>query len=236
MFSGGARGSEDQKSAYWQVEGDYTRHFGIVLGSRGRGTLKLMRYLAKDDVPELFNSVKSHLLKAIGEWGSLGWLTEDDVLAAIRTPLAREEITGPPPTAERPETGAESAAPARAQRKPRKLPTKTPPSLLSTLERERQEIVALAQMLTLKGSAPEVFRGLGERADVFLKQTRDVFGRVVYPDAELTLDLLLGEDRAGGCVAALGNLGSPLERLGALKSCRRAAEILGSDLAKSQGD
>ena len=74
LSEGGVENTTVSSSPYWEMEGDSTRHFAIILGSRGRGTLRLLRYADRVEVPELFESVKAHMVQAIREWLARGWL------------------------------------------------------------------------------------------------------------------------------------------------------------------
>lgn len=59
-------------------------HFGVVKSSEGRGTMQFVRYYEiEEDSEGYFPPMKAQLLAVIKEWLDKGWLTREEVEAAI---------------------------------------------------------------------------------------------------------------------------------------------------------
>lgn len=70
----------------WDKTGEFTgdKPFGVVKSSEGRGTMKMVRYYDIDEDREgFFPAMKARLLAILGEWIKKGWLTREEIIAAI---------------------------------------------------------------------------------------------------------------------------------------------------------
>ncbi len=70
----------------WESTKEFTgeKPFGVVKSSEGRGSLKFERYYGIDEDQEgYFPLMKARLLAVIGEWLEKGWITQEEVSAAL---------------------------------------------------------------------------------------------------------------------------------------------------------
>ena len=75
-------GEENRWEATKEFTGD--KPFGVVKSSEGRGTMKFERYYGIDeDVEGYFPLMKSRLLAVNKEWLEKGWITREELEAAI---------------------------------------------------------------------------------------------------------------------------------------------------------
>ena len=69
----------------WEKTQDFTQKpFGVIKSSEGRGTMAFVRYYGiEEDKEGYFPFIKARLLVVIGEFLTRGWLTREEVLAAM---------------------------------------------------------------------------------------------------------------------------------------------------------
>jgi len=71
----------------WEATKDFTgdKPFGVVKGSEGRGSMKLLRYYDVDEDTEgYFPLMKARLLAVVSEWLAKGWITKEEVQEAMK--------------------------------------------------------------------------------------------------------------------------------------------------------
>jgi hypothetical protein len=72
----------------WKEEFDPTKPFGVIQETIGRGSFKVIGYFSPEDDPDgYFPLVKKRLIGAVRQWLGNGWLSKEEVLNIVESPL-----------------------------------------------------------------------------------------------------------------------------------------------------